>query len=267
MKTQATLTVHGPRQLLRAFRKRLIDSLRSDAPDVQFTEIHSKESLLLELAAPQGVPFPELIAISTQYPECVATVAWRQDMAQGETTIQNGQVKEAVRSAAQSARLPQYLRLAPDRSLVLGFVLDINPDGMLGFCASAEAETFFRLRGRDAEATLFTIGGNAMAWDEHWVAGADACSAIDPAMALTSSEQRSLDLLAGAFRAEWLWYDHAPEEDSIVERQRYADAGRPVRAINVKSRKLAEHPGNLVSSLAANQDWIAERLLQTWGHH
>ena len=118
MKTQATLTVHGPRQLLRAFRKRLIDSLRSDAPDVQFTEIHSKESLLLELAAPQGVPFPELIAISTQYPECVATVAWRQDVAQGETTIQNGQVKEAVRGAAQSAHLPQYLRLAPDRSLV-----------------------------------------------------------------------------------------------------------------------------------------------------
>ena len=106
-----------------------------------------------------------------------------------------------------------------------------------------------------------------MAWDERWAAGANTCTAIDPATALTSGEQRSLDLLAGAFRAEWLWYDYAPEEESIVERQRYADAGRPVRAINVKSRKLAEHPENLVSSLAADQDWIAERLLQTWARH
>lgn len=267
VKTQATLTVHGPGQLRGAFRKRLIDALRADAPEVKWTDVPQAEHLSMTLHAPQGIPFPQLIDVSLQYPDCVASVTWQQDSAGGETTIQNGQVKETASGAVLAARRPQSIQLAPDGTLVLAFALDIGRDGLLGFCATADAETYFKFCGNTASAALLTIGdagGSELAWDECWPADTAACQVLQPQILLDAGERRTLDALAAAFRAEWLWYAHAPLEDTVVERQRFAEAGRGVRAINVKSRQLATYPPPIVSSLAAEQQWIAQRLQDTW---
>lgn len=267
MKTQATLTVHGPGALRSAFRKRLIDALRADAPDVKWQEAPQAEHVSMSLDAPQGIPFPQLIEVSMQYPDCVASVVWQQEHAQGETTIQNGQVKEAARGAARAAGQPQYVHIAPHGSLLLGCALDIDRDGVLGFCATADAETYFKFRGAACAADLLTIGSasdQALVWDECWAVGAATCQPLAPPIALDPSERRTLDALANAFRAEWLWYDHAPAEDTAIERLRYAEAGREVQAINVKSQQLAAHPSRTVSRLATDQQWIAQRLQETW---
>lgn len=271
MKTQATLTVHGPSQLRSAFRKRLIDALRADAPEVKWRDAPSAAAAFLSMSfdAPQGIPFPQLIEVSIQYPDCVASVEWRQEHAEGATTIQNGQVKQAARGAVVAARRPQYLKMAPHGRLLLAFALDIGRDGLLGFCATADAETYFSFRGSGPEAEMLTIGSasdQALAWDECWTAGEAACRPLAPSGALDMGERRVLDALANAFRAEWLWYDQAPAEDTAVERQRYAEAGREVHAINVKSQQLAAHPSHAVSSLDTNQHWIAARLQDTWAH-
>ncbi len=274
MKTQATLTVDGPHQLLRAFHKRVREELKADAPEVRLTETKVDDQLHFALDAPDGIPFPSLVAISVQYPECVARVIWTQDGAQGETTIQNGQVKEASRSGAtgQANRLPQLVRMESRDGMVSGLalavVLDLTPEGIAGFCATSEAETYFKIRGSEANAELITIRGEAMEWDECWRGVTGTAQALAPAQALGTAERRTLDRLATQFRAEWLWYAHAPLEDTAIERQRYAEAGQPVRAINVKSRQLVEAfspPATLsASTLDPSQTWIVNLLLQTW---
>ena len=287
--TRAALAVHGPRPLLRAFRKRVIEELKHDAPEIGVTELHEDDQLHFQLAAPNGVPFPTLVAISAQYPDCVAIVQWTQDSADGETTIQNGQVKSATLSndsAVSNGRRPQYVCLAPDGSLVLAVALDITPDGIAGFCATCFAETYFKLRVTPAATELITIGGDKMVWDESWC-GIDASAiTINEPLALTGNEQRRLDQLTTAMRSEWLWYAHAPAEDTIVERQRFANANQPVQAINVKSHKiaalmasageipsLASHLNDrlagsatnpLTSNLTPDQCWIINLIESTW---
>ena len=287
--TRAALAVHGPRQLLRAFRKRVIEELKHDAPEIGVTEAHDDDQLHFQLAAPNGVPFPTLVAISAQYPDCVAIVQWTQDSADGETTIQNGQVKEATRSAdgaSLAGRRPRHVCLAPDGSLALAVALDITPDGIAGFCATCSAETYFKLRVTTAATELITIGGDKMVWDESW-SGVDASAiTINEPLALTEKEQRRLDQLATAMRSEWLWYAHAPAEDTIVERQRFANANQAVQAINVKSHKIAalmasageipslashlndrlagSNTNPLTSNLTPDQCWIIKLIESTW---
>ena len=300
----AVISIHGPRQLLRAFRKRLIESCAEEAPEATLTEravqqpvqpkpkrqtkhqtkrggaraaqtlpaeteTHdgehgSEEPLVFDFLSGAGVPFPVLVTVSTQYPECVAVIAWHKGSASGETTIQNGQVKDASREAALSGRTPQSVELTPDGTLRLALALDLGRDGILGYCATADAETWFKLSSNETTAQLLTIGGDDSAWDERWQDG--QCTALTPPLPLSAAERRSLEAVSAAFRAEWLWYAHAPEEEIIVERQRYQEAGRPVHAVNLKSIKLAEHGAGVKSSLAPAQAWIAGLLRTTWGH-
>ena len=265
----AVITVHGPQPLLRAFRKRLMDACAGDARAASLTQRNgtAPDHLPFDFSSTAGVPFPELVAISIQYPDCVAVIGWTKGSASGETTIQNGQVKEASREAGLAGRTPQWVELTADGVLQLALALDIARDGILGYCATAEAETWFSIPGMHSaaapNAALFTIGGDGSAWDEQWRGG--QCLALTPPLALTPAEQRALDALSASFRAEWLWYAHAPEEEIIVERQRYQEAGRPVHRINLKSIKLAEHRQGVLSSLAPEQTWIAALLRTTWG--
>jgi hypothetical protein len=263
LRIDAVIDIHGPRQLLRAFRKKMLKSFAEDAPDGTLKEQTGSEALTFDFSSTSGVPFPSLVALSTQYPDCVVTIKWNKASASGETTLQNGQVKEASREAALGGRTPQLIELTPDRTLRLGLALDIGREGILGYCANADAETWFKLAGNRDARTLLTVGGDGTAWDECW--RDDACAAVNPPQAFSTTERHALEQLADAFRAEWLWYAHAPSEQTIVERQRYAAAGRPVQAINVKSIKLAEHAGSVISSLAPGQAWIAECLRNTWG--
>ena len=292
MKTHATLTMDGPRQLLRAFRRRLREALKDEAPEVRLTEQQQEGQVQFKLAAPAGIPFPPLVAVSTEYPECIARVRWTQDGAQGETTIQNGQVKQASRDVAAASGQPQLLRLRLQdgvaagltipTKLALGLVIDLTPEGIAGFCATSDAETYFKIRGDASDAALLTIRGEAMEWDESWLHRASVPQPLSPVQSLSSTERRTLDALAAQFRAEWLWYAHAPIEDTAIERQRYAETGRPIHAINLKSRRFAEltdlttsnlstaslpdSTGPLFSTLASSQDWIATLLARTWAH-
>lgn len=266
---KAMITIHGPHQLLRAFRKRLIDACAGDARETSLTQRSgsAQDHLVFDFSSTVGVPFPELVAISIQYPDCVAVIGWSKGSACGETTLQNGQVKEASHEAGLAGRTPQWVELTVDGVLQLALALDIASDGILGYGATADAETWFKISGAHTaaapEARLLTIGGDGGAWDEHWRNG--QCIALTPPLALTPYEQRTLDALSASFRAEWLWYAHAPEEEIIVERQRYQEAGRPVHPVNLKSIKLAAHRRGVMSSLAPEQTWIAALLRTTWG--
>ncbi len=260
--TTARLVVHGPGQLLRAFRKRVVEAWPKESEDVQCTEQHGKDALQFHLITVSGVPFPALMDISTQYPECVATVHWERGSDSGETTIQNGQVKGASTHSALHGNIPHYIELAVDGTLRLALGLDVQASGLIGYCAVASAETWFRLEGDQDSPKLFTIGGQAIAWDEVWSNG--TCQALLPSLPLSTNEHQALENLARHFHTDWLWYGHAPEEDIAVELQRFLDAERHVMPVNVKSRRIAGMPALKVSQLDARQLWIVDLLQHTW---
>lgn len=264
MMLEAVIRIHGPRQLQRAFRKRLMETIAAEASEARVTERAGEVLPTFDFSSPTGIPFPALVAISAQYPECVAAVDWHRASASGETTIQNGQVKGASRESALGGRIPQWIELTSEGVLQIALAVDIGHDGILGYCATADAETWFKVPGPTESRLLLTVGGDASAWDERWVEG--RCEIISPPLALAPAERRILEALTASFRAEWLWYGGAPQEHIIVEQQRFMAACRPIHAINVKSAMLAEHGSSKpISSLATEQAWIPELVGATWG--
>ena len=278
----ATLTVHGPRALLRALRKRLIDGLREEAPQTRVSEHHHESpahaddsaatagpeyQLEFQLQATDGVPFPPLVAASAEYPDCVLTITWEGAQGRGQTTLRAGHAEEVAQGTAVRGGPPCAIRVDPQGRLLLALALDIDAEGYLGFCATGNAETFFRLRGTPADPELLTIGGESLAWDEVWQRDGDDydCDSLIPELPLTPAERHALDYLATRLRANWLWYAHQPLEETIIERERYAEAGRAVGAINVKSRPLAGLDGRCEQALPdAGAAWIVELLADTW---
>ena len=144
LKVEAVIRIHGPRQLQRAFRKRLIEAFAAEAPEASVTERSGEVLPTFDFSSRAGIPFPALVAISAQYPECVAAVDWHRASAGGETTIQNGQVKGASRESALGGRIPQWVELADEGVLQIALAIDIGRDGILGYCATTDAETWFK---------------------------------------------------------------------------------------------------------------------------
>ena len=269
--TSATITVHGPRQILRAFRKRVVESLGAEATTARVVETHDEDRLEFGLILQGGIPFPPLVAASSRYPDCVVTVHWEINGAQGETTIQDGQVRSVSQAGAGAGATaaPTAITLNTDGSLALGVALvAIGPAARaLGYAATCEAETYFLAIDADGAQGWFTCGGDATRWNESWrrdAAGAWRRDTPAHPLGIDAVDLRDLETAAQAFSANALWYAHAPLEETIGERTRAANGGRPLRAINVKSRVIAELGAARESSHLGACAWITRLLLNTW---
>ena len=266
----AELVVDGPRQLLRALRKRVVDSLASEGAAVQLTESHQEDRLQFKLSAEHGMPYPQLIAASAMYPDCVLSMNWQSDGKRGLTTIRAGEVQVASGESLAGGELPQAIEVDADGCLLLGIVVaGIGGAGATtGFAATRAAETYFSIAGDDPGHRLATTGGGGLHWDEHWqcdLAGAWRLDADHPARPIEEGQMRQLEAAAAAFRARWLWYDQAPPEDTAIERARAAAADRRVCAINVQSRALAGlGKSRAFDSIAAVDCGLVPLLRRTW---
>ena len=272
MSARATLHVDGPGQLLRAFRKRLVESMRDEACGATLTETRRDGRLEFAMTASGGIPFPPLVAASILYPDCVVTLNWEIDGALGETTLRNGQASTASQGGVPAGLRdrPGYLSLRDDGSLLLGLALapTTSADRVLGYAATHDAETWFLATRHGPSHALWSTGGDASAWDEHWIPAPDGkwqCVAVAHPEPISPDILAQLTGIADAVRADALWYDHAAPEDTIIERQRAAAAARPLHAINVKSRIVAmvaaagEH-----DRLDAGDRWVADLIRETW---
>ena len=272
MSARATLYVDGPGQLLRAFRKRLVESMRDEACGATLTEARCDGRLEFAMTASGGIPFPPLVAASILYPDCVVTLNWEIDGALGETTLQNGQASTASQGGVPAGLRdrPGYLSLRDDGSLLLGLALAPAPDAdrVLGYAATRDAETWFLAAPPGPSQALRTTGGDASAWDEQWTPARDGrwqCKTIAQPEPIAPDMLARLTGIADAMRAEAFWYDHAAPEDTIIERQRAAAVARPLHAINVKSRMVAlAGAARELDRLDAGQRWVADLIRKTW---
>ena len=272
MSARATLHVDGPGQLLRAFRKRLVESMRNEACEATLTEARCDGRLEFAITASVGIPFPPLVAASILYPDCVVTLNWEVDGALGETTLQNGQASTASRGGVPAGLRdrPGYLSLRDDGSLSLALALapTTSADRVLGYAATRDAETWFHATRRGPSHALWTTGGDACAWDEQWRPAPDGkwrCVTVAQPEPIAPDVLAQLNGIADAVRAAALWYDHAAPEDTIIERQRAAAVARPLHAINVKSRIVAmAGAARELDRLDAGERWVADLIRETW---
>jgi hypothetical protein len=200
----AVIRVTGSSGQLEQFRERVRWLLVRDIDAGDYTEHHAAGRLEYRFVAEKGIPFPAFATASAEYPGLRVQAEWRNEMRAlaGQAVIEGGRLLEQSSGSLAQDATGVLVEVAPDGELTLAMVWQ---DGR-GYAATAHRQAYFRF----AQGRL---------------------EAIEP--------DQALEDLALGFAAGWLWYNEAPEEETAVERQRYAAYGYPVRGANLRSEALA----------------------------
>ena len=269
---RAVLQIDGPRPLLRALREHLSATLTTGGAAVRTGEIGQSGSLTVHLDAPDGLPYPELVAASALFADCVFTLTWHSPADSGVTTFRNGEIALARQDGHPIPGLRHALEIDARETLVLGLAL--VPEGAddarhVGYAATRFAETYFHVDDGAAPRRILTTAGDGLHWDEEWgvdAAGHWSCEGVLQPLPIVTSDLDLLERVADGFRSRWLWFDHAAEEEIAIERTRAQAQSRPVFAINVQSRALARMgSARSFSDMGAGADSLFALLRGTWG--
>lgn len=276
----AHIEVTGDPGALKRFRNRLAGLLTEERLEGEFRE-HAAENLLrYDLKVSGGLPFPPFVAASQESPDLRITVEWfsAAEATRGSAVIQAGKLLEHTEGPAGGASLvddvPLYVRVEPGGRLGLAFaLLPLSPDVHLGYAVTADRDAFFRLTRQGETARLQATAGAEPRWGEAWTIdlGKERYEheTLDPPLPIEEREHQALAALADGFVAQWIWFRDAPEEETVLERERYARLDYPVREANVKSgrlRLLKAGPGGVqvAETLDPELRWIKEVLSQCW---
>ena len=270
-RVSAVLLVNGPRQLLRAMRKRVVEGLSVEGDALRLTQSHADDQLEFSIDAAHGLPYPALIAASARYPDCVLTVEWDADGARGRTSIRNGEVESSEAGAAADHALTESIEVDASGARCFGLALPpesrIASQAVAGYAVTRNAETYFRISGGPHTHSLQTAAGDGRMWNEAWSVDADGAGisrAVTLPQSIGAADLLTLDDSAAGFRARWLWYDHAPLEETAIERARAGAAARAVNPINVQSRGLARLANGVSGRVAPQSQWVVALLMRSW---
>ncbi len=200
----AVIRVTGSSGLLEQFRERVRWLLVRDIDAGDYTEHHAADRLEYRFDVEKGIPFPAFATASGEYPGLRVEAEWRNEMraVAGRAVIEGGRLLEERSDRLEGETTGVYVEVTADGELALAMVWQ---EGR-GYAASARRQAYFRFAGGRLEE-------------------------VEPDAALED--------LALGFAADWLWYDESPEEETAVERERYAAYGYAVRGANLRSEALA----------------------------
>jgi hypothetical protein len=141
--------------------------------------------------------------------------------------------------------LPLFIAAHADGSLRLALLLlAFRPDGRIGYAITAERDALFYFRaetGSDS-AMLYFAEGDEARWEACWeidlVHGAAVAVEEWTPMQIDASVYVEWRSNAETFVREWLWLDTDAAETTAVERERFFQAGVPVRPANLRYQKL-----------------------------
>jgi hypothetical protein len=190
------------------FRERLRWLMVRDADAEDYTEHHSEGRLEYRFEPRRGIPFPAFTLASAEFPELKVEAQWQHDGIQGRALIENGRLVE--QSSAEAGAPDVDIELAEHGRIAFAMVCAEREGACMGYAASADRHTYFRLEGKTLE------------------------------LLPMEAAHEALEELAFAFIEEWIWFDEATGDEAAVQRARYAHYGYPVRGANLKSEKLVQ---------------------------
>lgn len=278
----ASIRVQGEPALLEPFRQRVADLLAAEPVAGELDEQLGDDGLHYDLKVAGGIPFPPFVTASQEFPQLKLDVDWiNADLGtHGSATLENGRIvthsSEPLPGAASAPAGMSFVRLHPDGELAVALVAQrVSPDEYRGYAVTARRDTLFRAV-RDAgaaHAELFATVGAEPQWREAWSAdlkgGTQEFRELDPPLAIAEAEYQEFLDMADVFVAQWIWFGNAPEEDIVLERQRYERAGHPVRDANLKAARIGELESGADGSrhtgrFDADAAWVRDLLEQCW---
>lgn len=230
-----------------------------DAPRTDYTEHHVDGVLEYRFETREGIPFPAFVSASAEFPELRVEAEW-ENAAQGvrgQAVIENGRLAEQQSAPLDDSALDVAVDIGPQGELVFAMACVKRDATWLGYCADGSRHAYFEfdagsLRLADAAGARWTRcmeGDRVVPLDD----------AIDDALLA------ALEDLAFRFAADWLWFDEAAEQETVLERQRYANHGWPVRGANIKAERiLALGSGRAFDGLAPEARVVLGQLRSAW---
>jgi hypothetical protein len=278
----ATVTVTGETDALGACEARLRRLLSSQFLKDEVTEHHGREALCYDLKIEGGIPFPVFAQASQEFPGLEFVAEWVNVAAgeKGRATLVNGRVtgqqNERVPTVAGGEH-PVYVEVAPEGRLVLALTLmRVARDEWRGYALTATRDALVRLlRAPESDAIELQVTEGSPEWTHAWRGALPAAhlerAALDPPIAIEDAVFRELDQLARRFAADWIWFAADGEEETAIERSRYARSGYPVAAANVRTSRLhrmradaGERAPLVRSTLGNDEQWARDLILATW---
>jgi hypothetical protein len=230
-----------------------------DASRADYTEHHAEGALEYRFETRDGLPFPAFAAASEEFPELRVEAEW-ENAAQGlrgRVVIENGRPIDHQSGPLEDDRLGVALELGMRGELAFAVACARRGEGWLGYCANATRHAYFLAEG----AVLRFAEDAGSCWTRRIEAGHG--EAIDEPV--ENALLAELEEIAFRFAGDWLWFDAAAEQDTALERRRYADHGWPVQGANLKAERLLTlGPGGRLDALAPEARALLARLRGAW---
>jgi hypothetical protein len=236
----AVVRVRGAREQLQAFRERVRWLLVRDPDAESYTEHHGEESLEYRFELSKGVPFPVFATATSEFPGLRVEAEWRNEAraVTGRAVIERGQLLENSTEALGERALVVDVAVGAEGELLLALACRDEGDTIAGYAASAARHAFFRYTLRERRLRIAEDAGARWTHELRFDASG-RLEAREPLDEPLGEALEPLEALAFDFAAQWLWYDEAPAEETVLERARFADYGYTVRGANLRSEALA----------------------------
>jgi hypothetical protein len=237
----ATVLVTGDPAALEGFRRQL-NALFDAGPRTPYRELHAAGRLDYRIRA-EGVPYPQIVAASDEFPELEIDVAWESGAgaATGRARIRAGLLVEQGGDLVAASGLPCALRVERDGALAIGLACRQRAaDDWIGYVVTASRHALFRLAAGSGSEVLTATEGVEPRWAERWTIRGEAAehARVAPPEPVEAGLLEALDQIAAEFAEEWIWFDAAPAVETAIERERHAAYGFPVAPANVRAGRL-----------------------------
>jgi hypothetical protein len=281
---QASVTVSGDIGLLEAF-KHQINALLSEESAIQnFQEQYISQDLIYQFEADQGIPFPPFVTTSAAFPDLKIKVEWvnHRDGVSGNVVIQNGKLTDQHTQSLADSELvssPVQLEIAVEENGYLRHAIVFKNTGAseyAGYVLTGKQHALFKIHKQDKQTELYASDGLEAEWTEHWTYNLESRNndyqELAPGEKIEDEFYQVLEELVNGFLDEWVWFSESPQEDIILEQQRYERMGFTAHQANIKSekiRKMAKRDtgrGNSYRFSTLNNDcaWIKTAIVECW---
>ncbi len=253
---QATVVVTGDPAGLDGFRRR-VNALLDAPPRTPYEERHAAGRLDYRIRA-AGVPYPQIVTASGEFPELEIDVAWESGAgaARGRARIRAGRLVEQAGDLVAGSGLPCALRVERDGKLAFGLACRRRSAGeWIGYVVTSSRHALFRVAADGAGEVVSVTDGVEPRWLDRWTMRGDRVehTRLAPPEPVEPALLDALDRVAAELAEAWIWFDAAPAVETAIERQRHAAYGFAVAPANVRAGRLkAQYPQ------APGGGWVVE---------